>query len=332
MATTIVGGTSKYPDQSPPDSLNMMDVAQRFNSGLLVSAVDLLQRREALLGHAIIKESTQDHFERADHLRSEPTNRWIAERQGRLPEKSQVTVEWPMAHFATMTRVDMDTYEAADGRVLRSEEDRRAIAGLSKTVASCLWYGNGAIDPRQFTGVMPQYASVSQPTVEGRTGGAGNNNLSFVVLNWDFDSGCYVIYPKDHPSMGITIYDSGMAPLVDLQNGGELLAYRTFIDIRWGFVIRREDMCGRYGGIQADDGTGFDWRQLSQLYHNLYSPAGAKMYANRKGRWLYNMFLRQRRDVAAPSQWGRGGGPAPFDGDLPVLSESLRMTEAQLAA
>lgn len=74
------------------------------------------------------------------------------------------------------------------------------------------------------------------------------------------------------------------------------------------------------------------------------------MYTNRQGLWLYEMFYkagnvtglgtspygvdaRQRFDAAARSQWGSGGGPAPFNGDLPVhLSESLRETEQQLAA
>jgi hypothetical protein len=80
----------------------------------------------------------------------------------------------------------------------RASEDLAFIEGMNQRMASTMFYGNAAVDPKTFTGFAPRYSSLSAGNAQNIVNGGGsaaNAQTSIYLVGWG-DSTVYGVFPK----------------------------------------------------------------------------------------------------------------------------------------
>lgn len=135
----------------------------------------------------------------------------------------------------------------------RYEESRQFMESMNQAMAAYLFYGNAALDARQFTGLAPRFNAIAGNPAASQivdAGGTGSNNTSIWLVGW----GDYVhgIYPKN--TVGglqhedVTVNKAALAGsgvegayigdvLLD-PNGNQFMGYRDHFEWNCGIAVR----------------------------------------------------------------------------------------------
>ena len=331
-------------------TLTLPDLALRFDNGMLRAVVNLLSQKNRILEDIIFKassETTQETFAIETKL---PEGQYTAIGEGIQEERSdQDLVAENMGSLDSLNKIPWKLLRySANPNALRTQEDMRFVKGMSHTLVGTLLYGNEAINRKAFTGLTPRYNSKAIDTVYSG-GGTGNSLGSIWAVNWNLEDGAYCIYPQGRNDAGITMINMGRDTAIDFDNGGEYIVYRTFFNVEWGLVIKREDQIGRYGDLAFDltgsnqprlgpasgfTGVGnlFDYRMLIEMLDALWESEGVSLYANRKMRTQINLAAVDNHNVEYRTEEVYGKPTKVFQ-DAPIkLLEQLLMTESAMAA
>lgn len=188
----------------------------------------------------------------------------------------------------------------------RLQEDMAFLEAMNQKMAATLFYGNQFINPNQFNGLAPRYASVTPATSNTAynvidMGGTGSTNTSMWIVTWG-PNYCTGIFPKGSIA-GLQHRDLGdVVPAYDANNN-QYAAYRTHYKWDCGLAVR-------------------DWRYIVRLANIDVTQLAASSGPN-----LIQGLMRgverlptQPASAGPIQQIGMGGEPSPGMGQVMIYS------------
>jgi hypothetical protein len=123
---------------------------------------------------------------------------------------------------------------------------------MNQTMATTMFYGNPATDPKQFLGLASRYSSTSAGNGSNviKAGGTGSDNTSIFLVVWG-DQTVYCPFPKGSAA-GLLHEDLGEQTVYNSDNT-RLQAYATRYQWKSGLVVKDWRYVVRICNIDASD-------------------------------------------------------------------------------
>jgi hypothetical protein len=218
----------------------------------------------------------------------------------------------------------------------RLSEDRAFIEGMTQEMASTLWYGNTATDPKKFLGLSPRYASLSAANADNIIDASGTqtDNTSIWLITWS-DQATHLIFPKGSRA-GLQSRDLGEQTLIDAA-GGLYQGYRSHY--KWDIGLTMRDW--RYNvricnidvsNLIADSSAANLTRQMIKATHLLPSEGMGRsvFYVNRTVSTYLDLQMMNGTNVNLTLDNAAGQRVMSFRG-IPIRrSDALLNTEARV--
>ncbi|MBV9528168.1 major capsid protein [Sphingomonas sp.] len=134
----------------------------------------------------------------------------------------------------------------------RYEESRLFMESMNQAMASYTLYGNAGADPKQFTGIMARYNSLSGSGASQiiDAGGTGTDNTSILLVGWG--DAIHGIYPKNttgglkHEDVtvnkagleGVGVDGAYVGDVLKDANGNNFMGYTDHFMWRCGIAVR----------------------------------------------------------------------------------------------
>lgn len=324
----------------------LVDLAtQTGPDGRVQPVIELLSKMDEMAQDIPVLEGNMTNGERATVRTGIPTPTWRLFNQGVVPTKGTTAqLEFKCGQMANWSQVDKSL---ADSAVSREDfllsQSLAHIEGMSQEMYSTFWYGTAAA-PEEFVGIAAHY---NDPTAANRSnvldagGTDSSDNASIWLINFGPD--IHMIYPRAHPSAGITRDFKGVvtAEAVGGTAGALMDVYREKFEWAGGLVVRDWRRAVRIGSIdmsalvaQSGDADLSYW--MRKATHRLRpSAAGASKTVFVMHPSLFEYLDHQRDDKAVAGggvRWQEIDGVlVPFFRGIPIRrSESLLLTEAPI--
>ena len=195
--------------------------------------------------------------------------------------------------FSYVDKALLDKYSGPARSQFRSSRDKLHVEGMSYTIASAIFYGNPAVNPKTIKGFATRFNDTSMKNVINN-GGSGSACTSIWTIQWG-DGKVYFIYPKGSKTAGIEVRDLGLQ-LFTNSAGKKLLAYVTDFIFNIGIVVEDDRCIQRICNVDTASGTsnGFDYTKLNLALNQMKERGkGAKIYVNK------DIFTQIDNDAAA---------------------------------
>lgn len=142
--------------------------------------------------------------------------------------------------------------------VYRLRKNRRHMEAMNQTFMQTLLYGDTAISPEQFLGIMPRYSDIGAGAPENArniidAGGIGTDNMSIILISWGPGS-VYGIYPQGSAA-GLIHTDYGEELSLAPDGVGELPMYRDWFEWNGGIAVEDWRNIVRIANIDSSDLT-----------------------------------------------------------------------------
>ena len=137
-------------------ALTLADWAKRLDpEGRIPVIAELLSQSNEILEDGLFKEGNMPTGERVTIRTGLPSVYWRAINQGVPSSKSTTaTVDEACGMLEAYSRVDVDLAELnGNSSAFRLSEDVAFLEAMNQTMASTMFYGNPATDPKQFLGL-----------------------------------------------------------------------------------------------------------------------------------------------------------------------------------
>lgn len=221
-------------------ALTLIDWAKRVDpNGNTAELVELLNTSNPILTDAAVVEGNLPTGHRTTVRTGLPAVAWRLLNYGIQPSKSTtVQVDDTAGMLEGYSQVDKDLAQLNGNTAsFRMSEDRSFIESMSQEMASTLWYGNTATDPKKFLGLSPRYASLSAANADNIIDGGGTqtDNASVWLITWS-DQATHLIFPKGSAA-GLQSRDLGEQTLIDAA-GGLYQGYRSHYKWNVGMSVR----------------------------------------------------------------------------------------------
>lgn len=219
--------------------LTLADWGKRIDpSGKTSAIVELLSQTNDILTDMLFKEGNLPTGERTTVRTGLPTVGYRLLNTG--VAKSKSTTAQIDAHCAILEgRSEVDKDEAdlnGNTAAYRLSESQAFLEAMNQQMADTLFYGNSSITPERFTGIAPQYNSLSG-TIAGNVlsaGGAATMTSVYLVV-WGANT-VFGVFPKGSKA-GLIHEDLGVGDAFDASNN----RFRAYLDrYQWknGLVIK----------------------------------------------------------------------------------------------
>ncbi len=186
-----------------------------------------------------------------------PSVFWRAINQG-VPRGKSTTAQATESVGMLEAYSNVDT-ELADlngnTEAFRQSEDVAFLEAMNQEMASKLFYGNPANDPRQFLGLAPRYSSLSAGNAQNilDAGGTSTDNTSMWLMCWG-ENTVFGTYPKGSVK-GLRQEDDGILTVYD-ENNNPYKAYQTHYQWKNGLVVKDWRFAVRIANIDVSDMVG----------------------------------------------------------------------------
>lgn len=235
--------------------LTYADLAKRMDpNGAIAAIVEILKDTNPILEDMPFMEGNLPTGHLITLRDGLPTAHWRALNEGTPRSKSatrQVTEACGMLH--TTCTVDKDLARI-DGRVaqLRTSENVAHLQAMNNEMARALFYGDISADVKEFVGLHPRFASLSDTNGAQIVDcdGTGSDNTSIWVITWG-EMFAHGIYPKDTES-GIVHRDMGEQVVTD-SSGNEYIGYQDFFQLKTGLCVKDPRFISRMANIDVSD-------------------------------------------------------------------------------
>ena len=223
--------------------LTLADWAKRIDpDGKTPKIVELLSQTNDILLDMQFKEGNLPTGERTTVRTGLPTVYWRTINQGTQPSKSTTAqIDESCGMLEAWSEVDKDL-ALLNGNVnsFRLSEAKAFIESMNQEASSTIFYGNGGLDPEEFSGLAVRYSSLSannaQNIIDG--GGTGSDNSSIYLVLWG-ENTCYGVFPKgskaglEHEDLGLVTVETtaGVA-------GSRMRAYQDHWQWKMGIVLK----------------------------------------------------------------------------------------------
>lgn len=270
-------------------NLTLLDWAKRkAPDGTVADVAELLSQTNRILDDAVFMEGNLETGHRVTIRTGLPTIYYRALNQGIPTSKSQTTqVDESCAIMEAWSECDVDLANL-NGNVasFRRSESEAFLEAMNQKMASTLFYGNPATDPKEYLGLAPRYSSLSAPNATNvlSAGGADADQQTSVYLVCWGDKSVFCPFPKGSEA-GLTQEDHGIVTSYDTGTTGERMrVYSERFQWKSGLVVRDWRYAVRICNIgTTDDDT------------NSISDLGGTMAATNTGNLLHLMIKAQNR-------------------------------------
>jgi hypothetical protein len=320
-------------------ALTLIDWSKRLDpNGNTADLVELLNTTNPILTDAAVVEGNLPTGHRTTVRTGLPTPAWRMLNYGVQPSKSTtVQVDDSSGMLEAYSQVDKDLAQLNGNTAsFRLSEDRAFIEGMTQEMASTLWYGNTATDPKKFLGLSPRYASLSAANADNiiDASGSGSDNTSIWLITWS-DQTTHLIFPKGSRA-GLQSRDLGEQTLIDAA-GGLYQGYRSHY--KWDIGLSMRDW--RYNvricnidvsNLIADSSAANLTRQMIKATHLLPSDGMGKsvFYVNRTVSTYLDLQMMTATNVNLTLDNADGKRVMSFRG-IPIRrSDALLNTEARV--
>jgi hypothetical protein len=222
-------------------NLTLADWAKRTDpEGRVPVIAELLSQSNEILEDCVFKEGNLPTGDRVVIRTGLPTVYWRALNQG-IPNSKSTTAQVDEACGMLEARSEVDKDLAmlnGNTAQFRLSEDVAFLEAMNQTMASTLFYGNPATDPKQFLGIAPRYSALSGSNSANNVisaGGSGSDNSSVYLVVWG-DNTVYCPFPKGS-SAGLMHEDLGEQTVYN-SDGSRLQAYATRYQWKNGLVVK----------------------------------------------------------------------------------------------
>lgn len=320
-------------------ALTLIDWSKRLDpNGNTADLVELLNMTNPILTDAAVVEGNLPTGHRTTVRTGLPTPAWRMLNYGVQPSKSTtVQVDDSSGMLEAYSQVDKDLANLNGNTAsFRLSEDRAFIEGMTQEMASTLWYGNTATDPKKFLGLSPRYASLSAANADNiiDAGGTGSDNASVWLITWS-DQATHLIFPKGSRA-GLQSRDLGEQTLIDAA-GGLYQGYRSHYKWDVGLTMRDWRYNVRICNIDisnliADSSAANLTRQMIKATHLLPSEGMGRsvFYVNRTVSTYLDLQMMNSTNVNLTLAQAAGSPVMSFRG-IPIRrSDALLSTEARV--
>jgi hypothetical protein len=222
-------------------NLTLADWAKRTDpNGNVPVIAELLSQSNEILEDCVFKEGNLPTGDRVVIRTGLPTVYWRALNQG-IPNSKSTTAQVDEACGMLEARSEVDKDLAmlnGNTAQFRLSEDVAFLEAMNQTMATTLFYGNPATDPKQFLGIAPRYSALSGSNSANNVisaGGSGSDNSSVYLVVWG-DNTVYCPFPKGSTA-GLMHEDLGEQTVYN-SDGSRLQAYATRYQWKNGLVVK----------------------------------------------------------------------------------------------
>lgn len=222
------------------NNLTLADWAKRLGAdGNIDAIVEILGQTNTILDDAVFVEGNLPTGHRVVVRTGLPTVYWRALNAGVPTSKSTTAqVDEQVGMLEAYSEIDKDLVLLnGNSAEFRMSEDRAFIEAMNQTQATTMFYGNPALDPKQYLGLAPRYSSLSAGNganiIDG--GGTGSDNTSIWLVVWADDK-VFCTFPKGSKA-GLQHEDLGIDTIIDA-NGGRFQAYRSHYQWKNGLAVK----------------------------------------------------------------------------------------------
>jgi len=221
-----------------------------------------------------------------------------------------------------------------------NEQMMLSIQAISQDVVQDALYGNRSTDPDNINGLLVRYGSIQTDRKQGRVmsaGGSSNANSSIIALKWGGD-GVFMIYPKDHPTAGLTKELFPAENITDSSNRIKRVR-RMRVQFAFGIVVNNRRNFFRLANIDASISAA-NWalnveNNLITLFNDAPNDAmGFRMYVNNFVKTQFDIRAKDKTNVYYNPMGNYIGQPpgqtALFNGLPMYKTERLIAAEANV--
>lgn len=277
-------------------ALTLADWAKRTGGdGKVESKIaEILSQQNEILTDMVWQEGNLPTGHRMVVRTKLPTPSWRLLNQGVTPTKSATQqIDEGCAMLEDWSEVDVDVANLnGDLNAFRLSEATPHLEGMNQEFASTLLYGNADVDPEEFTGIAPRYASPTGDTGQNviDAGGAGADNSSIYLVGWGPQT-VFGVFPKGskaglvHEDLGLQTVQTGTGIAT-----GRMRAYQDHWQWKAGLAVKDWRYIVRIGSIDISvlvaDGAGATTKLIELMLkaiHRLPSQMGIRpaFYMNR---------------------------------------------------
>ncbi|MDE2233449.1 MAG: hypothetical protein KGJ90_05060 [Patescibacteria group bacterium] len=245
--------------------LNIADYIRRANpDGAIADIAEMLAQCNEVLKDMIWQEANEPMGHKVTLRAALPQGTWRGANQGVASSKSLTSqVTFGMGELVGYSIVDKSIADLwGQSAKIRMGEDMAFIEGMSQQVASAVFYSNESINPKQFTGLAPNYNTVTVTTAKSAAnvidcGGTGSANASIWLSGWG-DNSVYGIYPRGSQAGLIYENKGDIVPAYD-STGARFEAYQSYFVWKLGLAIKNWQYNVRLGNIDTTTAAGGLW-------------------------------------------------------------------------
>jgi len=291
-------------------NLTLAEMAKRKDpSGKTSVIVEMLQQSNEILDDMTWQEGNLETGNRTSVRTSLPTVSWRMTNQGVVPSKSTTAqVDDQAAMLEAWSEVDLEVIGIhADPAAARASEGRAFIEAMNQEMAQTIFYGNGGLDPEEFTGLAPRYSSSLGTNGSNviKAGGVDVDNASAWLVAWG-DETIGGLFPKGsmaglkHNDYGeVTVEMIAGLPGARMRAMQERWQWKAGLMVKdWRYTVRvcNLDVSLMNGGVTID---------IIALMEQ-----AEETIPNRLGKtvWYMNRTTRRYLRKFARTQVGLGGG------------------------
>jgi hypothetical protein len=302
-----------------PTGLTLVEVAKRLApDGSQAKIAEVLAEKNDILNDIPFRAANDTFVNKTLRRSQEPAGQFRKLNEGISPGFSKTTVKWDVIGLLeSYGKHDIEVINnMPDPKGARNDENVSHIAGMGKTMATTLLYGNTITTPEQFNGLAPRLDDISDsPTVIGAGGSSGTTSI--FLVDWGPDT-VHGLYPKnsvaglDHQNLGIQI-------VLDPDS----LEYRAYVDWftwRMGLAVKNPKSIGRVANIEASGASNiFDEDLLIKVIVQMTQGPGMRIYVNKTVMAQMWIRLKDKTNVHFTRIDGldAGGAPMAFNG-IPI--------------
>lgn len=181
-------------------NLTLADQAKRTDpTGRAADIVELLSQTNEMLDDMVWKEGNLETGNRTTVRTSLPTVSWRMVNQGVVPSKSTTAqIDDQASMLEAWSEVDTEVLKLNGNTAsTRLSEARAFIEAMNQEMMQTIIYGNGGLNPEEFTGLTPRYNLTAGTNGENiiKAGSVDVDNTSAWLVAWG-DETVAGIFPK----------------------------------------------------------------------------------------------------------------------------------------
>lgn len=252
-------------------ALTLADWAKRLDpDGSVPAVAELLSQTNEILEDAVFMEGNLPTGHRITIRTGLPAVYYRSLNAGVPTSKSTTAqIEEAIGILEARSHVDVELVKLNDNEAeFRLSEDEAFIEAMNQTMAFAMFYGNPAVDPRQFMGFQTRYSSSTAGNGANvlKGGGAASVNTSIYLVVWNKNT-VFCPFPKGSMA-GLKHQDLGEESVADA-NGAFFQALRTLYQWKNGLCVKDWRYVVRICNIDTTDLVGQSGTQATTAATNI---------------------------------------------------------------